>query len=185
MDEQLGLERWVALAKGHEAAIVIDWKPRWDVGAPVPHVLSSRGKAFLIYRLSEPDPAWDGTYANVVDPAVNANEPLAIVEFQRCYAHRFGGPNDEVITGHPLHGKGLQAYGAHEVANSQWLAAEQAINSVHRGYRSGAWAKQKHYLLMFHDDCFECLAEGYEVRLARCGIREAVNGVVARLFEHP
>lgn len=136
VDEQLRLERRVSLAKGDETALVIEWKPQWDVGAPMPHVLSSQGRAFLIYRLSEPDSAWDGAYVNVVDPAANASEPLAIVEFQRCYAHRFGGPNDEVITGHPLHGKGLQAYRAHEVANSRWLAADKASTVFTRGIGS-------------------------------------------------
>jgi hypothetical protein len=54
----------------------------------------------LIYMAHVPDPNWDGTYANVVDPTSGANESLAIVEFERCYAHKFGGPNDEVIGGH-------------------------------------------------------------------------------------
>lgn len=182
--EQLRLEREVALAKGEETAVVIDWRPRWDVGAPLPHVLSSGLRTILIYMVSEPDPAWDGSYANLVDPASDASEPLAIVEFNHCYAHRFGGHNDEVIAGHPLYGKGLQAYRAHEVANSRWLASEQAINSVHRGYRPEAWTSLKHYLLEFHDEVFECLTKGYEVQLARCSFREAVDWAAGRLFEN-
>ena len=118
VEEQLRLEREVALARGEEAALAIDWRPQWDVGAPLPHVLSSEGRTFLIYMVSEPDPAWDGTYVNVIDPSSDAVEPLAIVEFKWCYAHKFGGPNDEVVSGHPLYGKGLEAYRAHEVANS-------------------------------------------------------------------
>jgi hypothetical protein len=119
----------------------------------------------------------------VKDPAAEGSEPLAIVEFERCYAHRFGGPNDEVIEGHPLYGRGLQWCRAHEVINSRWLAAEQAINSVHRGYRPEAWTKRKHYMLAFHDECFECLAEGCKVELARCSFREAADLVTDRLFE--
>jgi hypothetical protein len=183
VDEQLRLQRQVALAKGEETAVAIDWKPQWDVGAPLPHVLSSGDRTFLIYLVSEPSPAWDGSYATVKDPASEGSEPLAIVEFEWCYAHKFGGPNDEVIDGNPLYGRGLQAYGAHEVINSRWLAAEQALNSVHPGYRSEAWTQRKHYLLTFHDECFECLAEGYRVQLARCSFREAVDGVAGRLFE--
>lgn len=183
LDDQLRLEREVALAKGEETALPIDWRPKWDIGAPLPHVLTSGHQTFLIYRISEPDPAWDGSYANVVDPASGSDEPLAIVEFKRCYAHKFGGHNDEVIEGHPLHGKGLQPYAAHQVANSSWLAAEQAINSVHPGYRPETWTKLTHYLLEFHDESFECLAEAYEIQLSRCSFRSAVDWVVARLFE--
>jgi hypothetical protein len=83
----------------------------------------------------------------------------------------------------PLYGKGLEAYRAHEVRNSRWLAAEQATNSVHRGYNAASWQDTKHYLLMFHDDCFECLAKGYKVEVVNCSFREAVNRVVERLFE--
>jgi hypothetical protein len=181
--EQHRIERDLALAKGDEAAIVLDWQPPWDAGAPLPHVLSSSHRTFLIYMLSEPDPAWDGSWVNVIDSASEAEEPLAIVELERCYAHKFGGPNDEVLRGHPLYGKGLEAYRAHEVMNSRWLAAEQAINSVHAQYRPASWEKRKHYLLFFHDDCFECLAEGYRVTLARCSFRDAVALVAGRLFE--
>ena len=126
------------------------------LGVNIDHVATVRQAR----RISEPDPAWDGSYATMVDPASDASEPLAIVEFERCYSHRFGGPNDEVLEGHPLYGRGLDAYRAHEVINSRWLAAEQAINSVHHWYRPEAWTTRKHYLLAFHDECFECLAEG-------------------------
>ncbi len=183
IEEQLRLERELALARGDEAALAIDWRPKWDVGAPLPHVLASAGRTFLIYMVSEPDPAWDGTHVNVIDPASDAEEPLAIVEFTSCYAHRFGGPNDEVVEGHPLYGKGLEAHRAHEVANSKWLAAEQAINSVHAGYRPQKWKERSHYLLFFHDDCFECLAQGFTIDVARCSFREAVDLVVARMFD--
>jgi hypothetical protein len=182
-DEQLRLEREVAQAKGDEVAAVIHWRPRWDVGAPLPYVVSSGSRTFLIYMVRDPDPGWDGTYTNVVDPTSDGSAPLAIVEFERCYAHKFGGSNDEVIEGHPLYGSGLEGYRAHEVLNSRWLATEQAINRVHPGYWPETWTKRKHYLLAFHDEYFECLADGYAVEVVRCTFREAVARVVARLFE--
>ena len=74
---------------------------------------------------------------------------LASVEFERCYARRFGGSNDEVI----------------------------------EGRRPEHWARLKHYLLAFHDQYFECLAEGYEVELVTSSFRDAVAGVTGRLFE--
>ena len=80
------------------------------------------------------------------------------MEFERCYSHRLGGPNDEVIQGHPLNGKGLEAYRAHEIRNSKWLAAERATNSVHSQFREESWTRTKHYFLYFNDECFECLA---------------------------
>jgi hypothetical protein len=61
----------------------------------------------------------------MIDPGSDDKEQIALVEFQRCYAHRLGGPNDEVVTGHPLYGRGLQAYAAHRVINSPWIAQEK------------------------------------------------------------
>ena len=181
--EQRRIERDLSLAKNEETASVVDWRPQWDAGAPLPHVISSGLRTFLIYIVSEPDPSWDGTYANVVDPASETAEPLAIVEFKGCYAHKFGGPNDEVIEGHPLNGHGLTAYRAHKVLNSKWLASERAINGVHAAFRPRTWDEIQHYLLFFHDDCFECLTRSYRVELALCSFREAIALVSTRLLD--
>jgi len=80
-----------------------------------------------------------------------------------------------------LNGKGLEAYRAHEIRNSKWLAAERATNSVHSQFREESWTRTKHYFLFFHDECFECLAEGHQVELARCTFRNAISHVVTSL----
>jgi len=131
----------------------------------------------LIYLVSTLDPNWDGTYAQVRDPSVDENEFLAIVSFERCYAYKFGGPNDEVIQGHPLYGRGLVAYHAHQIANSGWIEAEKRINSVHRGFRPETWDNRKHYLLAFHDECFECLAENHSIEVMHATFRQALARV--------
>lgn len=74
----------------------------------MPHVLARGGHVTLVYMLSDVDPAWDGSYATMASR--DDVSPLAIVKFPHCAAVKFGGPNDEVLNGHPLHGKGLAAY---------------------------------------------------------------------------
>jgi hypothetical protein len=42
--------------------------PQSDIGAPLPFVWADDYRLILAYLVSEPDPNWDGTYANVVSP---------------------------------------------------------------------------------------------------------------------
>jgi hypothetical protein len=61
----------------------------------------------------------------------------------------------------------LESYGAHRVENSPWIAAERKTNSVHTQFREEAWKGWTHYLLLFHDNLFECIAKNHKVhRLA-------------------
>ena len=79
------LERDLARAQGEECAVAIDWPARWDIGAPMPHVLSSSLRTCLVYLLSGcSHPNWDGSYVTIRDPAASRREKLAIVQFERC-----------------------------------------------------------------------------------------------------
>lgn len=173
-------ERAVSLAKEEETALRCEWKVPWDTGAPLPHVVASGHDIYLLYLANKLDPAWDGTTTTIAQPT--ATETVALVRFTHCYAMQFGGPNDEVMTGHPLWGKGLEPYGAHIVAHSRWLAAMEAINSVHRGYNPATWQKLTHYLLLFHDEIFECLAEDYAIEVFQDSIAHVTEMALARLF---
>jgi hypothetical protein len=162
LQAQRAAERDLALARGEQACMPLSWQPRWSPGAPCPHVVAGT-KTFLVYIVHDVDPNWDGSTSRMVDTSAAGKERLAVVEFHRCYGHRFGGPNDEVWRGHPLYGKGLDFYGAHVVANSQWIAVERATNKVHPHFRADRWDRLQHFLLLFHDQIFECLAEGYAI----------------------
>ena len=61
----IALERELASAKGEPYAVPADFPIRWDVGAPLPHLLTSDYQTFLTFYAHEPDPNWDGTYATV------------------------------------------------------------------------------------------------------------------------
>jgi hypothetical protein len=69
----------------------------------------------LVCLASEPGPHWDGTSGTAVSPADDHPSLFAVIEMCGCSGIRFGGPGDEAISGHPLHGKGLSGYEAHEV----------------------------------------------------------------------
>jgi hypothetical protein len=43
--------------------------PRWDAGAPLPHMVSNGSRAFVVCLASQRDPQWDGTDVPEVSPA--------------------------------------------------------------------------------------------------------------------
>jgi hypothetical protein len=179
-EQLLDAERAVSLAKGDETALACKWEVPWDTGAPLPHVISSGHTTYLLYIISDPDPDWDGTYITIKRPS--QQDRIALVKWNKCEAYMFGGPNDEVIEGHRLWGKGLELYAAHTVANSQWLAALENINKVHRGYKPARWQALKHFLLFFHDETFECIAEGYTIEVFHDSLEHIADLAMNRLF---
>jgi hypothetical protein len=169
-------ERQLAAARGEPWAEPIDLAVQWDTGAPLPHLVSNGSTAVLICYASAVDPSWDGTYATVVSPT--DPEPAQLLEFtfERCHATKFGGPNDEVISGHPLFSRGLEPYEPHIVHNSPWIAEAERINSVHPLHQGGWSQRLKHYFFMFHDEMFEALA--VDLRVAQ------VHGVLEDRLLH-
>jgi hypothetical protein len=176
------LERELAAARGEEHAAPIEFPVNWDAGAPLPHLLRNDYRCFLTFYVREHDPGWDGSRVTVKDPGSGGKESLALVEFSRCVSAKLGSPNDEVLDGHPLSGKGLDAYTAQRVVNSRWLAEVEAVNSVHRCYDPTWWRKLNHYVLWFHDTTFECVAESFKVELYRESMADLLARVCGRLL---
>lgn len=177
----LAAERELAASKHEEHAVPLEFPVRWDTGAPLPQLLVNDHRALLLFRIKTIDPNWDGTYATMKSAGSDQRERLALVEFERCHSAKLGSPNDEVLEGHPLAGKGLDAYTAQRVVNSRWLAEIQKINSVHAGYRPDAWTKVHHYVLWFHDTTFECLAESFTVGVHECSMPDLLASACRRL----
>jgi hypothetical protein len=161
-DALVAAERALSLARGQPTAVVIDWPAPWDIGAPLPHVFMNGRRTLLAYYVRQPNPTWDGTTARVVDPS-KTEAQIAIVEFLHCTSARFGAPNDDALDGHPLHKHGLEAYRTHVVENSEWTAELQRIDGIDPRHRPESWQRKKHYLLTFHDNTFEAVAESFKV----------------------
>ena len=91
---------------------------------------------------------------------IDGRAPQVIAEFKDPLKTQFGTPNDEALSGHPLYGRGLQAYDAFEVINSQWLVEEQRRNQVaFPNYEFSC----RHFIFTFHGSSFECLAGDLDV----------------------
>ena len=157
--------------------------PCRDTGAPLPHLVSNGSRAFAVCMASVPDPGWDGTCARVVSPADEDPSPLVVIETRGCAQVRLGGPNDEATHGHPLHGRGLAGYAAHEVVNSAWIEEAIKVNSV-RPHHSGAPFRRLHqYALLFHDEMLEALARGIETRQVTGTIGAILEDLTGKLIQ--
>jgi len=181
--DQLKAERELAAARGEQYAQVIEIGPRWDIGAPIPHLISNGSRAFAVCLASQPDPHWDGTYLTVVSPAGAHPSLFVVIEMHGCSDIRFGGPNDEAISGHPLHGRGLAAYQAHEVFNSVWIEERVKVNSVHPQHSEAPFRQLHHYALLFRDEMLEALARGIGSRLVEGTLRGILGSLTDSLID--
>jgi hypothetical protein len=182
-EQRLQAERDLAAARGEQYAQVIDIGPRWDVGAPLPHLISDGSRAFVVCLASQPDPDWDGTYVTMVSPADQHPSLFVVLELRGCQEIRFGGPNDEAIAGHPLHGRGLDSYRAHEVLNSAWIEEAIRVNSVHPHHSDAPFRQLHHYALLFHDEMIEALARDIESRLVKGTMRAILHDLAGNLID--
>lgn len=181
-EEKRTLQRKLSLAKNQETAVLLDYPYPWDTGAPWPHVVSNGYRTFLIYYIGENHPVWKSQSHEITDLHTEHHDLTALVEFKNCYNYKFGGINDEVINGHPLYEHGLEAYEAHKIENSTWLNEQEKINAVHSNYSHSLWESRKHFIFTFHDEIFECIADGYHVEIFKGGIRSVFAEASKRLF---
>jgi hypothetical protein len=85
----------------------------------------------------------------------------AVVEFDCCSITKFGYPNDEARSGIPRT-RGL-VYGIYEVQDSAWIKEIVALNQFSFPKTTG-WSG-RHFLFLFHDSSFECIARGLKLEL--------------------
>jgi hypothetical protein len=146
--------------------------PRPDTGAPLPTVVASEQQLDLVYMVSEPDTKWDVADVNVVGPNTDGRL-VARIRFERPYAHTFGPPNDEALSGHPLAARGLASYRVCEVQDSSWLRSLEQMNSVHPHHSHEFFADLRHFVFTFHDTTFECIARRYDCHVERGSVAGA------------
>ena len=146
----------------------------------MPALMAEEGGVLLCYYASEPDPEWDGTYVNVVDPDTGGMA-IVIVRFIWPSSHMFGMPNDEAFAGHPLASRGLRPYSVCEVLDSSWARKLERMNSVHPRHDPSRFENDRHFIFVFHDSVFECVADGFEITIIRGSMRSAMKRMVKML----
>jgi len=178
-------EREWAAARGQQYAETVDIGAAWDVGAPLPHLIAGPHATYIVCYSQEPDPNWDGTYVTMLSPSDEEASALLVIEIARCHDIRYGGPNDEAIHGHPLHGKGLSSYRVHEVHNSEWLESVIRVNAVHPHHSDEPFRRLHHYVLSFHDEMIEALGQNIQATRVVGTFRSVLFDLVSRIVDQP
>ena len=87
-----------------------------------------------------------------------------MVKFKTYLKYSFGLPGNETIQGHPYSKLGMKSFSFYELRHSDFIESLQHIESVHPYFDPEKWKLYKHYILTFHDNMFECIAQDFEVR---------------------
>ena len=106
-----------------------------------PFTIADEGRALLVYRIA---PTHHGAAGRFV------SELFCLVKFDGAVFASLGPPNDEEVSSHVLHAKGLRPYAAYEVVNST-LVAEWWPNV-------GLPITLRHFIFTFQDSSFEAVA---------------------------
>jgi hypothetical protein len=174
MTEVLTVERRLAAARNEPYAIPWEWPVDWAFSVFQPIVVSSGRRTLLMYAAQEKESSSKAKKGQT--------QYTAILTFRGCANCKFGDPNDEVIEGHPLYGRGIDVGEAYIVMNSPWLEELKKINSVHPQFDDESWAGKRHYLLFFKDNTFECIAEDVTSQVKERPLPEVVSAEVDMLL---
>jgi hypothetical protein len=180
-EARLHEERRRARDAGQEYADVLDLGIELDPGAPLPHVLADGHSVFVLFYVRARSRVRDGITVAVADPR-STDEPVGLIEFTGVHSVLFGGPNDEALHGHPLHGRGLEPYAIHEVYGSHWISEAERINSVHPYHQPGWHGTLRHFLITFHDETLECLARDLRAEIHRSSLADTITTTASRMF---
>ena len=140
-----------------------------DTGTPEPRVICNGLKTLVIFCVRddfnpfEKELAKEQFQLTPEHKKKRIPDAYALIQFNHCLIHKFGTPNDEALNGHPLWKKGLSFYSWHKVHNSSWIEEIKNINRVHPKFNENHWLNHTHYIITFHDETFECIAESYEL----------------------
>ena len=154
--------------------------PQSSIGAPIPVALGDEHTLFLCYYIENTETDWDGTTTKSVG-ADTSDETVAVVQFDQYSAYKSGPPNEEAVAGHPLYKKGLSPHSIYRVHNSSWIDELERMNSVHRYHDKKHFASLKHFIFVFHDSTFECIADGMTFEIKTGSLRRIVSGLVEKL----
>jgi hypothetical protein len=103
----------------------------------------------------------------------------ALVEFEMCSITKFGYPNDEAWSGIPrTHGL---SYGIFEVLRSKWIRELTTLNR-YSFPNTPDDVHSRHFLFLFHDSSFECIADGIRLELVDGPHRNVLTRIMERVL---
>lgn len=130
-----------------------------DYGSPSPTIISSDNELFIAFYADRESISLLPQERNTIQ-----DSGIFALKFKAYLKYTFGLPDNETIHGHPYSKLGMESFSFYELKNSNLIKELQEIQKVHEYYNPLKWETYKHYILTFHDNMFECIAQDFEVR---------------------
>jgi hypothetical protein len=163
----------------NEFVIPLDLGVTPEPSAPSPVLLCGR-TTFLVF--------YTNPYTSSETPESGRREEVAVVEWKLCTAAVLGYPNEEAIEGHRLWARGMEELyhrapyiDCFEVINSSWVAAMERANRVHPDHNPSLFAHDRHFIVSFRDETFECVAHKFRARRSRKPRKQVLKKLIRQL----
>ncbi|HTB82021.1 MAG TPA: hypothetical protein VK742_00070 [Candidatus Sulfotelmatobacter sp.] len=146
-EKVLEAERALAAATGDQYATPLNLGFYPEAGVSGPLLLQNDNGTILTFNAVE-----------IATDDSRGKRGTACIEFDLCFWTTFGYPNDEALSGHPLYGRGLNAYRIFDVHNSHWGRRKIEQNRI--AFPNTPEFNSRHLIFTFHDSTFECICKG-------------------------
>ncbi|WP_163178130.1 hypothetical protein [Bacteroides sp. 51] len=148
----------------------IEKEIRIDTGAPMPTIISTDNELYLSFYV-------DKTFDDLHQRDIGSDTGIVSMVFNRCLKYTFGVPDNETIDGHPYRKLGLESYAFYELKGSNIIKELQDMSKVHPYYNPKKWENYKHYIITFHDNMFECVAEGFKIEKTETSMHNQIISI--------
>ena len=130
-----------------------------DYGSPSPTIISNDSELFIAFYADKKSTSSVPEERNTIyDTGIFA------LRFKAYLKYIFGLPGNETIQGHPYSKLGMKSFSFYELRNSDLIKSLQEVDKIHPYHNPEKWDTYKHYILTFHDNMFECIAQNFEIR---------------------
>ena len=130
-----------------------------DYGSPSPIIISNDNELFIAFYADR-----DSNSFEPYERDTFLDTGIFALKFKIYLKYMFGLPSNETIQGHPYSKLGMKSFTFYELKNSPVIKELQEIEKIHPYYNSEKWKKYKHFIITFHDNMFECIAQDFEIR---------------------
>lgn len=150
-----------------------------NLGAPEPKIISNDNNLILLFYLDLFDsPEF---VDKIKERDISNDTGVAILNFNLFKLYKFGVPNDDVIIGHPYYKLGLKPYSFYEVEDSDWIKEVKRIEMHHPYFDENKYTDLKHYIIVFKDNTFECIAKGFSIEYFFDNMKQKLSDILTTL----
>ena len=84
--------------------------------------------------------------------------------FLECLIFKCGYPNEEIYMHYDYYTRfSMKKNILYELIESDWLNELRVMNSVHLRHSDSIFENDKHFIILFEDEVFECIATSYKL----------------------